>query len=129
MRWLWRRRVARHGSEERILVSGKCPAPADVPHGFLAVYAGRERKRFVIPTVYLNHPAFRLLLEKAREEYGFSQPGVLNMPFEVLLFERFLWLVKHGDPPPPNGLGMEELERYYQDKYQLFMETIHVDED
>lgn len=107
---------------------GKCScAPPDVPQGFLAVYAGRERKRFVIPAIYLNHPAFRLLLEKAKEEFGFSQKGGLNMPFEVLLFEQFLWLVGHGDPAP-RDVGVEELERYYRDKYHLCMETIHFDD-
>eukprot|EP00250_Pteridium_aquilinum_P030093 c40637_g1_i1 orf=140-613(-) len=106
---------------------GKCSCPPDVPQGFLAVYAGRERKRFVIPAVYLNHPAFRLLLEKAKEEFGFSQKGGLNMPFEVLLFEQFLWLVGHGDPAP-RDVGVEELERYYREKYHLRMETIHLDD-
>ncbi|KAH7365722.1 hypothetical protein KP509_18G042500 [Ceratopteris richardii] len=103
-----------------------CPPP-DVPQGFLAVYAGRERKRFIIPASYLNHPAFRLLLEKVKEEFGFSQKGVLNMPFEVLLFEQFLWLVGQGDPAPKD-VGVEELERYYEEKYHLHMETINLDD-
>lgn len=107
---------------------GKCSCPPpDVPQGCLAVYAGRERKRFVIPAFYLNHPAFRLLLEKAKEEFGFSQKGGLNMPFEVILFERFLWLVGHGDPAP-RDVGVEELERYYREKYHLCMETIQIDD-
>ncbi|KAH7279766.1 hypothetical protein KP509_37G035500 [Ceratopteris richardii] len=107
---------------------GKCSCPPpDVPQGFLAVYAGKERKRFVIPAIYLNHPAFRLLLEKAKEEFGFSQKGGLNMPFEVILFEQFLWLVGHGDPVPQD-VGVDELERYYEEKYHLHMETIHLDD-
>lgn len=107
---------------------GKCSCPPpDVPQGCVAVYAGRERKRFVIPAIYLNHPAFRLLLEKAKEEFGFSQKGGLKMPFEVLLFEQFLWLVGHGDPAPKD-VGVEELEQYYREKYHLCMETIHLDD-
>ncbi|MCO5566765.1 hypothetical protein L7F22_020445 [Adiantum nelumboides] len=97
------------------------------PPGFVAVYAGRELKRFVIPTVYLNHPAFLLILEKAKQEFGFSQKGGIKVPFEVLLFEQFLWLVGHADPVPRDA-GVEELERYYQEKHHLSMETIHFDD-
>ena len=107
---------------------GKCSCYVpDVPHGFFAVYAGRERKRYVIPTSYLNHPAFFLLLEKAKEEFGFSQKGGLNMPFEVLLFERLLWLLDHGELSPPFHLDIQELEQYYIEKYRLCIEPIHLD--
>ena len=107
---------------------GKCSCHVpDVPHGFFAVYAGRERKRYVIPTSYLNHPAFFLLLEKAKEEFGFSQKGGLNMPFEVLLFERLLWLLDHGELSPPFHLDIQELEQYYIEKYRLCIEPIHLD--
>jgi hypothetical protein len=99
----------------------------DVPHGFFAVYAGRERKRYVIPTSYLNYPAFLLLLDKARQEFGFSQKGGLNMPVEVLLFERLLWLLDHGELSTPFDLDIQELEQYYMEKYHLCIEPIHFD--
>ncbi|KAK7352055.1 hypothetical protein VNO80_17471 [Phaseolus coccineus] len=54
----------------------------DVPKGHFAVYVGEgEKKRFVIPVSYLNHPSFQELLSIAEEEFGFSHPmGGLIIP-------------------------------------------------
>ncbi|MBA0811758.1 hypothetical protein Gohar_025777 [Gossypium harknessii] len=64
------------------------------PKGSLAVSVGEERKRFVIPTEYLGHQAFRVLLRKAEEEFGFQQEGVLRIPCEVSVFEKILEMVE-----------------------------------
>ncbi|KAL9226927.1 hypothetical protein vseg_002684 [Gypsophila vaccaria] len=61
-----------------------------VPKGFLAVHVGEEMKRFVIPTNYLKHEAFCLLLKEAEDEFGFQQEGVLRIPCEVEVFEDIL---------------------------------------
>ncbi|KAL7132253.1 hypothetical protein ABFS83_12G059600 [Erythranthe nasuta] len=55
---------------------------AEVPKGHLAVYVGEsEKKRFVIPLSYLNHPSFQDLLCRAEEEFGFHHPmGGLTIP-------------------------------------------------
>ncbi|KAF5185707.1 Auxin-responsive protein saur21 [Thalictrum thalictroides] len=53
-----------------------------VPRGHIAVYVGEsQKKRFVIPLSYLNHPSFQDLLNQAEEEFGFSHPmGGLTIP-------------------------------------------------
>ncbi|CAN8327618.1 unnamed protein product [Cochlearia groenlandica] len=54
-----------------------------VPKGHLAVYVGEriEKKRFVVPISYLNHPLFREFLNRAEEEFGFHHPmGGLTIP-------------------------------------------------
>lgn len=53
-----------------------------VPKGHIAVYVGEsQRKRFVVPISYLNHPSFRELLQRAEEEFGFNHPmGGLTIP-------------------------------------------------
>ncbi|KAK8476420.1 hypothetical protein V6N13_065908 [Hibiscus sabdariffa] len=66
-----------------------------IPKGFLAVCVGRELKRFIIPTEYLGHQAFRILLRRAEEEFGFQQEGVLKIPCEVAVFEKILEAVQH----------------------------------
>ncbi|KAK8504504.1 hypothetical protein V6N13_093154 [Hibiscus sabdariffa] len=66
-----------------------------IPKGFLAVCVGKELKRFIIPTEYLGHQAFRILLRRAEEEFGFQQEGVLKIPCEVAVFEKILEAVQH----------------------------------
>lgn len=51
--------------------------------GHVAVYAGEqvEKKRFVVPISYLNHPLFRDFLRCTEEEFGFNHPmGGLTIP-------------------------------------------------
>ncbi|RDX63137.1 Auxin-responsive protein SAUR72, partial [Mucuna pruriens] len=65
-----------------------------VPKGYLAVCVGKELKRFTIPTEYLGHQAFQILLREAEEEFGFQQTGVLRFPCDVAVFESILKVVK-----------------------------------
>lgn len=68
-----------------------------VPKGSLAVCVGHELKRYVIPTCYLHHEAFGVLLRGAEEEYGFEQAGVLRIPCSVAEFERVLARVERKE--------------------------------
>ncbi|XP_057767551.1 auxin-responsive protein SAUR71-like [Salvia miltiorrhiza] len=54
--------------------------------GCFSVYVGPERQRFVIKTGFVNHPLFKMLLEDAELEYGFSSDGPLLLPCHVDLF-------------------------------------------
>ncbi|XP_043714253.1 auxin-induced protein 10A5-like [Telopea speciosissima] len=65
-----------------------------VPKGFLAVCVGTELKRYTIPTEYLGHKAFGMLLREAEEEFGFQNEGILRIPCEVSVFERILKVVE-----------------------------------
>ncbi|KAG4928445.1 hypothetical protein JHK85_054931 [Glycine max] len=57
------------------------------PTGFFALYVGEERQRYVVPTRYLSHPLFKMLLEKAYNEFGFSQRNGLVVPCSVSTFQ------------------------------------------
>ncbi|KAK7337254.1 hypothetical protein VNO77_17819 [Canavalia gladiata] len=57
------------------------------PIGFFALYVGEERQRYVVPTRYLSHPLFKMLLEKAYNEFGFSQTNGLVIPCTVSTFQ------------------------------------------
>ncbi|CAN6217778.1 unnamed protein product [Urochloa humidicola] len=78
--------------------------PPDVPRGYCPVYVGPEQRRFVIPTSYLAHPVFRLLLEKAEEEFGFRHEGALAIPCETEAFKYILQCVERHD----KGLAADE---------------------
>ncbi|KAJ7962655.1 Auxin-responsive protein [Quillaja saponaria] len=67
---------------------------AVVPKGFLAICVGKELKRFIIPTEYLGHQAFSILLREAEEEFGFQQEGVLKIPCDISVFEKILKMVE-----------------------------------
>lgn len=61
---------------------------SNVPKGHFAVYVGEiQRKRFVVPVSYLNHPSFQELLHHAEEEFGFHHPVEgLTIPCEEDVF-------------------------------------------
>ena len=48
----------------------------------------------MIPSVYLSHPIFLMLLDKVREEYGFKQTTGLMVPYVVDILEESLWLIE-----------------------------------
>ncbi|KAF8377846.1 hypothetical protein HHK36_031232 [Tetracentron sinense] len=61
---------------------------AHVPKGHFAVYVGEnQKKRYVVPMSYLNHPSFQDLLTRAEEEFGFDHPmGGLTIPCKEATF-------------------------------------------
>ncbi|CAK9326508.1 unnamed protein product [Citrullus colocynthis] len=65
---------------------------SNVPRGHIAVYVGEidiQRKRFVVPISFLNHPSFKQLLSHAEEEFGFHHPqGGLTIPCKEDAFRK-----------------------------------------
>lgn len=66
----------------------------EIPTGFFALYMGEERRRFVVPTCYLSHPLFKMLLEKAYEKFGFEQRSGLVVPCSVIAFQEVVSVVE-----------------------------------
>ncbi|KAL2345244.1 hypothetical protein Fmac_006529 [Flemingia macrophylla] len=64
------------------------------PTGSFALYVGEERQRYVVPTCYLSHPLFKMLLEKAYNEFGFSQRNGLVVPCTVSTFQEVVNAIK-----------------------------------
>jgi hypothetical protein len=87
-------------------------APYDVPEGYLVVYVGEERRRFVIKAKYLSHPVFRALLNKSAEEFGYEHKGGLEMACEADFFEHLLWLIE-SNSPSLSSMEFEELVGFY----------------
>jgi SAUR family protein len=97
--------------------------PSDVPEGYLAVYVGRERRRFIIPTSYLSRPVFRTLLDRAEEEFGFDHQGGLTIPCEVSVFTQVLRVLGRNDPAGQN-LNLDELLDFYPMERECGSQTL-----
>ncbi|CAM8995602.1 unnamed protein product [Rhodiola kirilowii] len=63
---------------------------SSTPTGYFAVYVGEERRRFVVRTSFLSHPLFKMLLEKASDEFGFQQSNGLVVPCSVSAFQEVI---------------------------------------
>lgn len=85
--------------------------PTDVPKGYLAVYVGPELRRFIIPTSYLSHSLFKVLLEKVEEEFGFDHSGGLTIPCEIETFKFLLKCMENHNKAHPDESSGELL--YY----------------
>ncbi|KAL7258852.1 hypothetical protein ACSBR1_004877 [Camellia fascicularis] len=69
-------------------------ASPGTPTGHFAVYVGEERWRFVVPTGFLSHPLFKMLLEKAYDKFGFEQRDGLVVPCSVAAFREVVSAVR-----------------------------------
>ena len=67
------------------------------PRGYLALYVGEERRRFLLKANMINHPLFAILLEKANEEFGFDQEGAIRIPCDIAFFEHIMLLVESNN--------------------------------
>ncbi|KAG0590196.1 hypothetical protein M758_1G078300 [Ceratodon purpureus] len=91
-----------HGHNAAMVVPGsdaeEDKVPSDVPAGFLVVYVGEERRRFVIKAKVLKHETFRVLLEKSAEEFGYKHEGGLIIACDVAFFQHLLQLIETKSP-------------------------------
>lgn len=97
--------------------------PPDVPEGYLGVYVGRERRRFIIPTGYLSRPVFRTLLDRAEEEFGFDHRGGLTIPCEVSVFNQVLSVLGRNDPAGQN-ITLDDLPDFYPMERECGSQTL-----
>ena len=88
--------------------TGMAASRPRTPSGFLAVYAGSERERFLIPTRYVNLPVFVTLLKRAEEEYGFKFSGGIVVPCEVGFFRKVLEILEKDE----RKFGRLELDEF-----------------
>ncbi|KAK1416938.1 hypothetical protein QVD17_26057 [Tagetes erecta] len=68
-----------------------------VPKGYVPISVGvndETTKRFIVHTTALSHAYFLELLCRSADEYGFTNTGVLRIPYETRAFEE--WMKKDG---------------------------------
>ncbi|KAF5787699.1 putative small auxin-up RNA [Helianthus annuus] len=84
------------------------------PSGSLVVYVGNERRRFVIPTHFINLPVFVSLLNKAEEEFGFQTNGGLVLPCDVGFFKMLLSILER-DERRFGSLDLDDFTKMFSD--------------
>ncbi|KAF8401144.1 hypothetical protein HHK36_014448 [Tetracentron sinense] len=70
--------------------------PIMTPRGYIPVSVGvnNETKRFMIHTTSLSDAGFLELLYRSAEEYGFSNQGILRIPYDPKDFEEWI-MIRH----------------------------------
>ncbi|CAA0841030.1 SAUR-like auxin-responsive protein family [Striga hermonthica] len=71
--------------------------PMNTPTGTFPVYVGEKRERFVVHRNHLSHPLFKILLDKARDEFGFGQRSGLVLPCSVGAFQEIMIAVENSN--------------------------------
>ncbi|KAM3276559.1 hypothetical protein ACQJBY_044774 [Aegilops geniculata] len=72
--------------------------------GCFSVYVSVDRQRFVARTECVNHPLFRVLLEEAKEMFGYAATGPLELPCNSEAFVGVLEQIKEEVRPPHGEL-------------------------
>ena len=90
------RQMLRQWRNKARMSSARRCVPSDVPSGYVAVYVGSSRRRFVVRATHLNHPVLKNLLVKAEEEFGFANHGPLVIPCEESVFEESIRLINRS---------------------------------
>ncbi|KAL3730937.1 hypothetical protein ACJRO7_027888 [Eucalyptus globulus] len=72
-----------------------CSSLTLADEGCFVIYS-IDRRRFMIPLVYLSSHIFQKLLEMSEEEYGLSRSGPIVMPCDSVLLENILTLIERG---------------------------------
>ncbi|XP_026658850.2 auxin-responsive protein SAUR76-like [Phoenix dactylifera] len=80
----------------------------DVPAGLHLVYVGKSRRRYLVSSDLVNHPLFRVLVEKSGAAAADADATVVGC--EVVLFEHLLWMLENADPQPES---LDELVEFY----------------
>lgn len=74
-------------------MSGRRGQEQRVPKGYIPISVGvndERRERFVVHTTALSDADFLDLLYRSAEEYGFSNQGILRIPYEAQAFQERL---------------------------------------
>ncbi|XP_044487212.1 auxin-responsive protein SAUR78-like [Mangifera indica] len=76
-----------------------------------AVYVGKSRRRYYLPSDTISHPLFQELIDRSSSAGGLNERnGEVVVSCEVVLFEHLLWMLESGE----SQLGsMQELAEFY----------------
>ena len=78
-----------------VVDSDCCSASAVADKGHFVVYSA-DRRRFVIPLVYLSSEIFRELLQMSEEEFGIQSEGPILLPCDSVFMDYVISLIRRG---------------------------------
>ncbi|KAH9294344.1 hypothetical protein KI387_040452, partial [Taxus chinensis] len=81
----------------------------EAPKGFIVLYVGKSRRRYLMSAQYLNHPLLRVL---ARRCEGDNEEG-FTVACEVVMFEHLVWMLDNAEPDAIHTDSLEELAQFY----------------
>ncbi|CAA7401190.1 unnamed protein product [Spirodela intermedia] len=81
-----------------------------IPGGLHPVYVGKSRRRYLVSSHLIDHPLFRVLVQRSGGDDGDGGKSTTVVGCEVVLFEHLLWMLENADPQPES---LDELVEFY----------------
>ena len=72
-----------------------CSTSSVADKGHFVVYSS-DRRRFVIPLVYLNSEIVTELFQMSEEEFGRQSAGPIILPFDSVFLDYVILFIQHG---------------------------------
>ncbi|KAK7341276.1 hypothetical protein VNO80_24202 [Phaseolus coccineus] len=103
MAWKWqkeatnyqRKRILWPKTQENAAKAEGCSLWTKAEKGHFVVYS-MDKKRFVLPLLYLKNNIFRELFKMAEEEFGLSSNVPLTLPCEATFIEYVITLIERN---------------------------------
>ena len=89
-----RKRITLPRTDE-ILDADGCSTSAVADKGHFVVFSS-DKRRFVIPLVYLNNEILRELLQMSEEEFGIQSEGPIILPCDSVFMDYVISFIQHG---------------------------------
>ncbi|RVX12291.1 hypothetical protein VitviT2T_003218 [Vitis vinifera] len=89
-----RKRISLPRTDE-VLDADRCSTSSVADKGHFVVCSA-DKKRFVIPLVYLNNEIFRGLLQVSEEEFGIQITGPIILPCDSVFMDYMISIIQRG---------------------------------
>ena len=89
-----RKRITLPRTDE-VLDADGCSTSAVADKGHFVVFSS-DKRRFVIPLVYLNNEILRELLQMSEEEFGIQSEGPIILPCDSVFMDYVISFIQHG---------------------------------
>ncbi|XVE67248.1 hypothetical protein DITRI_Ditri08aG0145100 [Diplodiscus trichospermus] len=92
---LGRKRITSGRTNRRMAAANHSNRSTTVDKGCFVIYT-MDKRRFVIPLVFLSNTIFHKLFEMSEEEFGLPSDGPITLPCDSVVMNYIVSLVKRG---------------------------------